>query len=692
MTTTTTEPTSAGVSQATAPAAATDRPRGGSRVLVCGHRSFAAKGLIDMFAAAGHQAVGFTRGQVGFDPAAADGPTVTGPVDQLHANPHLTGDFDTIVNYILLKDDTRAKNDEFLASLIKFAVEHNVKHIIHISSMSSFRADVKLVNEDAASETDPDQKGSYGSLKVSTDNYLVRNTPSNIALTFFRPGFILGEGVADPIVGTGMRMWNNRLIVMGNAFHHIPVTTRQIVSEAVLKAAELPIDTSQRPRMFVLADNNSPTRKQFLQACCNNLGAGVGVVWFPTWLWHMAGMGGGVFAKVIGMKIKPYKIISAMCRGQSFNTDKTSRTLGIRQQVDWVNELVSSFDNQQPNFKAPHQPAELTQTRAAKINLIGFGGIVRQKHLPGLKKIGFNGQVNAFDLRAFKDEASGVEVKSIENARLEAADLHVVCTPGPVHNRAIPMLRDVAGPILVEKPLCYTLPEFEEWAAFAASRKDPVYVLHNYRLKANVSKFLEHIRKYNPGKLHHVDLQFQSPSVTKDIPWRRDERRARTLLMDYSLHFLDLAMMMHPAEAGAWNLLHCRHELNRAGQTSLIQGQFQSATCGVSFTLRQGFFPRRCKIFYTFENYGLALGFFPDTFTPYQTFESWGIYQREAWDNFSKTIRKVADKLTNKDSDLSHPLSYCAALGDQRTAPSLTIRTLEPFYRGAFELAQRVYG
>jgi nucleoside-diphosphate-sugar epimerase len=674
------------------PSPAPTSSKGSSRVLVCGHRAFAARGLIDMFAAAGHQAVGFTRGAVGFDASAADGPTVTGPVDQLHLNPHLTGDFDTVVNYILLKDDTRARNDEFLASLLKFCAEHKVKHLIHISSMSSFRADVSLVTEDAASEADPDKKGAYGSLKVSTDQYLIKNAPANLALTFFRPGFILGEGVADPIVGTGMRMWNNRLIVMGNAFHHIPVTTRQIVSEAVLKSAELPLDASQRPRMFVLADNNSPTRKEFLQACCNHLGAGVGVVWFPTWLWHIAGMGGGVFAKVIGMKIKPYKIISAMCRGQSFNTDKTTRTLGLQQKVDWVSELVSSFDNQVPNFKAPHEPSVLSQPRASKVNIIGFGGIVRQKHVPGLKKLGFTGQINAFDLRAGRDESTGIEVKAIENAKLEPADLHVVCTPGPVHNRAIGLLRDVPGPILIEKPLCYTLPEFEEWAAFAAGRKDPVYVLHNYRLKANVSKFLEHIKKFNPGKLHQVDLQFQSPSVTKDIPWRRDERRARTLLMDYSLHFLDLAMMFHPPEAGAWNLLHSRHEINRAGQTSLIQGQFQSSTCGVTFSMRQGFFPRRCKIFYTFENYSIALGFFPDTFTPYQTFESWGIYQREAWDNFSKTIRKVVDKLTNKDSDVSHPLSYCAAMGDQKLAPSLTIRTLEPFYRGVFDLAQRVYG
>lgn len=676
----------------TAPATAPSgvRPSGRQRVLVCGHRSFAARGLIELFAAAGHEAVGFTRGQVAFDPHAKDGPTVTGPVDQLHDNPHLVGEFDTVINYILLKDENIQRNDEYLASLLRFCQDRNVRHLIHISSMSSFSADVTLVTEDALSEADPSKKGSYGSLKVSTDQFLIKNCPKTMALTFFRPGFILGEGVADPIVGTGMRMWNNKMIVMGNAFHHIPVTTREIVSRAVLKSAELPLDLTARPRMFVLADNNSPTRKQFLEACCTRLGAGMGVVWFPTWLWMAAGMGGGVFAKLIGMRVKPYKIISALCRGQSFNTDKTSRTLGIEQKVDWVGELVGSFDNQEWNFKPPHEPCELPSVRAAVVNIVGVGGIVRQKHLPGLKKVGFTGTINGFDLSARKDQ-SGIDVRAIDGSPLPAADLHVIATPGPVHNKAIGLLRNVPGSVLVEKPLCYSAAEFDEWAAFAKERRDPIYVLHNYRFKANVARFLEHLRTYNPGKLHQVDLHFQSPSVNKDIPWRRDERRARTLLMDYALHFLDLAMMLHPPEAGAWTLEHARHELNRNGQTSLIQGQFRSATCGVSFLLRQGFFPKRCKIFYTFENYGVSLGFFPDTFVPYQTFESWGIHDLEAKENFRKTIRKVADKLTNKDSDLSHPMAFAAALGERRLAPSLELRTLEPFYRAAFTLAENVY-
>lgn len=677
--------TSAGAS----PGAATRPQR--QRVLVCGHRSFAARGLIGQFAAAGHEAVGFTRGAVGFDAGAADGPTATGPVDLLHTNPHLTGDFDTVVNYILLKDDTRERNNDFLASLLRFCKEHNVKHLIHISSMSSFAADETLVTEDARSETNPDKKGSYGSLKVSTDQYLLQNAPANLALTFFRPGFILGEGVADPIVGTGTRMWNNKLMVLGNAKHHIPVTTREIVSQAVLRSAMLPLDLSQRPRMFVLADTKSPTRKEFLRACCEHLGAGTGVLSFPVWLWMLAGMGGGVVGAAIGMSQKPYKIISALCRGQSFNADKTARTLGINQSVDWVKELVGSFDNQTPNFKAPHTPAPLTTTTAGRVNILGFGGIVRQKHLPGLNKLGFKGTITGYDLREGKDK-SGIEIRAIEGAVIPPADLHVVATPGPLHNRAIGLLKDAPGPILVEKPLCYTAPEFDEWLSFAKGRQHPVYILHNYRFKQNVSRFLEHIRTFNPGKLHQVELQFQSPSVMKDVPWRRDERRARTLLMDYSMHFLDLAMMFHGPGNGPWRLASARHEVNRNGHTSLIQGQFQSQTCGVSFMMRQGFFPRRCRIFYTFENYGVALGFFPDTFVAYQTSESWGLYDMESKENFRKTIRKVADKLTNKDSDLSHPLAFCGALGDQRLAPSMRLDTLEPFYRGLFELAERIYG
>ena len=66
-------------------------PTSPQRILICGSRSFAATGLVERLRARGHDCIGFTRGRVG-----REGDTVTGPVDGLHENPHLTGKFDAV--------------------------------------------------------------------------------------------------------------------------------------------------------------------------------------------------------------------------------------------------------------------------------------------------------------------------------------------------------------------------------------------------------------------------------------------------------------------------------------------------------------------------------------------------------------------------------------------------------------------
>src|ERR1700727_2408936 len=71
------------------------------RVLLCGHRSFAARGLMERLQTAGHQVICFSRG---IEDEKDD--IVTGPVARIHTNPHLSGDFDTLINYILLKEES----------------------------------------------------------------------------------------------------------------------------------------------------------------------------------------------------------------------------------------------------------------------------------------------------------------------------------------------------------------------------------------------------------------------------------------------------------------------------------------------------------------------------------------------------------------------------------------------------------
>jgi len=117
------------------------------RVLVCGHRSFVGTGILEALRGAGHDVVAFNRGPAG----ESDG-VVTGPVDQLHLNSHLLPPlrpFDAVVNYILLKDEPVDRNVAFAESPLRFCRETGVRHLLHLSSISSYKANVAVVHEGA---------------------------------------------------------------------------------------------------------------------------------------------------------------------------------------------------------------------------------------------------------------------------------------------------------------------------------------------------------------------------------------------------------------------------------------------------------------------------------------------------------------------------------------------------------------
>jgi predicted dehydrogenase len=217
-----------------------------------------------------------------------------------------------------------------------------------------------------------------------------------------------------------------------------------------------------------------------------------------------------------------------------------------------------------------------------------------------------------------------------------------------------------------------------------------VFVLQNSRFKPNVMAMLAHVQRYHPGALKQVDVHYQSPPVAMHSPaWRRDERGSQTLLLDYSLHYLDVAMMFTKK---AWQLQDLRHELNFRQETALIEGRMRSEDYPVNFLLRQGFIPRRARIFFTFENYACSLGFFPDTFVAHMTGDGGALYKQEAKASNRATFRKILDKLTKQESDDSHALAMMAAMGDSRLGGSLALRNLEQVYRVLFAIGEKVYG
>ena len=411
----------------------------------------------------------------------------------------------------------------------------------------------------------------------------------------------------------------------------------------------------------------------------------------PVWLWLFVAGAGAAVLHVVGLgRLSRFRAIAAACRRQRFDPAATAQRLGMSLSFDWRSGLAEAMDGQQMNVSLPYQPFTLGRTDAQRVNFVGYGRIVKQKHLPALERLGFRGDVTAYDLHAGTDEA-GRLIHAIEGVRLPDADLHVVASPGPVHTEAIPLLESADGPVLVEKPLCYREDELQAWQQFAQRRGGNVLVCHNYRFKANVARMMDHLARYNPGKLCHVFLHFQSPPVRNDwAAWRTRERLARTLLMDYSLHFLDLACMFSEE---TWRIVDVAHELNAAGETALIRGEIASDAYRVSFLVRHGFMPRVASLRFCFQNYAVSLGFFPDTFVAHMGHDTPVRHLQEGAASARATLTKIVEKVTGRDSDASHALVYDAATGGHPAAAAcLGVDAVAAFYRVTFRLGEAVYG
>lgn len=656
------------------------------RVLVTGHRSFAAKGFVDLLRSRGHEVWTFSRG-----PVTGDDHAITGDVNRLHENPHLPEQIDSVVNYLIVKDGTIADNDAYLQSLVTFCSAHAVKRLVHLSSVSVFAGNVTGVTEDSEVESDPTQKGSYGSLKVAADLFLLKHRPAGTRLTMMRPGFILGEGHGDPIIGMGFRVSRNRVLLLGDEHNHLPLTDRPILHASLVAALEQ--EETADVSNYLILDPAAPSRRQWLEANCRILGIGERVVALPRWFWRLAGWGGEPVARLAGMPLRPNRMMQNATRRQTFDSRVSQQRLGVPMAIDWRGRLRDTFPGQTPNVRFPYTPGPTPRLDSlGSVVFIGFGQIVAQRHLPALKRLGFGGRVHAYDVRPVTGKDYAIESHPIDSPAVEPSDLMIVASPGPLHAAAMPLLATRPDtPALIEKPLCYHAGELDQWLAFAAARPAPVYVCHNYRFKDNVRRLLTHVATFNPGRLLRVDVQFQSPSITKEWrTWTKDERRARTLLMDYSVHLLDIACMFDTE--GAWSLARSRYDRDGNGHTSLIDGEFEGPAYRVGFMLRQGFLPRRTRLTFQFQNYTCVIGFAPDTFVAHMADDNGGLHKAEAAAAGRAMRTKVIDKLTKRESDLSHDRLISAAATSDPAAEHVRVPHVAGFYRALFQLAEAVYG
>lgn len=656
------------------------------KIILLGDRSFVGRGLAEKISQAGHTCLVFGRGK-----EQKTGNTIRGPMERFLENPHWPESADWLINFMIVRDGDIPDNVAFCEKLLQLARKLRCKGIIQISSIMAYRFDEKVITEKSALEREFEGKMPYAAVKMATDSCLLDHA-DGLKILFVRPGFVLGSGHPGAMIGTGAQLPGGGVLLLGNPRQFFPVISREKVHEVILGI--LKSDAWDHGQVFLAVHPKSPSKRDYLRACCDELGVGRYVIRMGAWFWLPAALAGELLARLMGNR-SPQVLARILLtfKGITYNPSATEKTLGVDLGFDWRKALRESYDAETPNFSIKSMPdakgADLSGVK--KILFIGFGGIVRQKHLPALKELGFAGSLDVFDPAPGRLPKAPYPVNLLDDPAKSEAELVVVASPPMFHGQALDRLPPGASLVLVEKPLALTLAEAQRWADRAAKGRTRFAVIHNYRVKSNVLAFLKYLGRRNPGEVRACRFLLNNPSLLGDpAAWRRDERRNKTLLYDFGIHFLDVACLL----AGEFKAVgETLWNLDSQGRTAEIRGRVRFANFPVDFVITQGHGVVRHQVYFDFANYGVRLGFFPDTFTAYHGPDMIATRFTEWRKDFWEILRYIALKIHGRDPDPSHLRVYreCLRAWRDGTPSPLDVAQLLPTYRALEEISKVVY-
>src|SRR5208282_3731702 len=121
----------------------------------------------------------------------------------------------------------------------------------------------------------------------------------------------------------------------------------------------------------------------------------------------------------------------------------------------------------------------------------------------------------------------------------------VLATPGYTHAELAEAILSRKLALLCEKPLALTAQDAVRMLKRAEEMEVLLTCIHNYRFKSNAVKALEVLRQGKFGDIVSVSVRFRSGGLFEDsAAWRWRERENRTLLFDWAIHFVDLALLI----------------------------------------------------------------------------------------------------------------------------------------------------
>lgn len=273
-----------------------------SKILILGATSFVANGFKELLLQEGYEVDTFGR--------------KNGSYLEIDKNTSLAPEYDTIVNFAVLKDQSIEDNVKYLEALVRFCSTHNVKKLIHFSSIMVYSRKNKVVNEQTPIESSSTtMMRGYGQIKIATDEYLT-SVMNDVLFEIIRvrPGFVLAQGMACPFI----KKVGPVSIILGNKKSTMPIVRREDIHKALIRI----IKTEKNLPVYLFYPNDGMSKYKYAKKTVGGM-----IVTLPKWLFD------GVPHLMASMHIIPWALYSrfeGMFTSMSYSSAQTENVLKMK--------------------------------------------------------------------------------------------------------------------------------------------------------------------------------------------------------------------------------------------------------------------------------------------------------------------------------------------------------------------------
>jgi myo-inositol 2-dehydrogenase / D-chiro-inositol 1-dehydrogenase len=145
------------------------------------------------------------------------------------------------------------------------------------------------------------------------------------------------------------------------------------------------------------------------------------------------------------------------------------------------------------------------------------------------------------------EHPAAMHASSSEVLARDDLDAVIVATPNSSHATVLAEIFAARPelPVLVEKPLCTTIPDCDAVQSAAAARRGIVWVGLEYRYMPPVARFLRELASGTAGAVHMVFVrEHRFPFLPKVGNWNRFNRNTGGTLVEKCCHFFDLMRLV----------------------------------------------------------------------------------------------------------------------------------------------------